>query len=408
MKSTGMRVYKYFYKIIKNVTHLPQFAMLAIAFVLIAFYKKKSALIANKKEKTNLIKKLWQKWIASWNKFSHSLEKFPFVKNQLPCFLIIITGIILYYPWAKGQRDFIKIVKKGRNYLNTLQLEKLTDRRKDIYALDQLLRWQVGYRKYDKALETIDKIENTLPHYRITDFLKADIHFRQRKFKEAFELTQAYNKQDNYFLPNLVLNNKLSIVFAKQDVFLQNLNYIAEIGNSIWDENIRRNSRNFYKFRFVIDNRLTNNLVIREKKNEKNAIEIAFSSNFFFKNFFPLAIKIEQTPNKKERQQLTSRLISRFNFELFKSALNCQFQKQEKDGKNKFFCQGGFIKIDPVDSDPETTKKVLQFLSGVFQQLDSNLKDIENEAIFKNWGDIKRRVLFLKRVVKNYQSVLLL
>ena len=68
-------------------------------------------------------------------------------------------------------------------------------------------------------------------------------------------------------------------------------------------KSIRRNSRNFYKFRFIIAIIETNNLVIREKKNEKNAIEIAFSSNFFFKNFFPLAIKIEQTTNKKERQK---------------------------------------------------------------------------------------------------------
>ena len=208
--------------------------------------------ITDEQEKINSIKKLWQKWIASWNKFSHSLEKFPFVKNQLPCFLIIIIGIILYYPWAKGQRDFIKIVKKGQNYLNTLQLEKLTDKRKDIYALDQLLRLQIVYKKYDKALETIDKIEKTLPHYRIVDFLKADIHFRQRKFKEAFEFTQAYNKQDHYFLPNLRLNNRLAVFFNKPDIYLQNLNYIAEIGNSIWDENIRRNSRNFYKFQVII------------------------------------------------------------------------------------------------------------------------------------------------------------
>ena len=69
------------------VTHLPQFAILAIAFVLIAFYKKKLVVITDEQEKINSIKKLWQKWIASWNKFSHSLEKFPFVKNQLPCFL---------------------------------------------------------------------------------------------------------------------------------------------------------------------------------------------------------------------------------------------------------------------------------------------------------------------------------
>ena len=211
------------------VTHLPQFAILAIAFVLIALYKEKLVVIEDGQEKTNLIKKLWQKWIAIWNKFYHPLEKFSFVKNQLPCFVIIVIGIILYYPWAKGQRDFIKIVKKGQNYLQTLQLEKLTDKRRDIYALDQLLRLQIVYKKYDKALETIDKIEKTLPHYRIVDFLKADIHFKQRKFKEAFEFTQAYNKQDNYFLPNLRLNNRLALLFNKPDVYLQNLNYIAEI-----------------------------------------------------------------------------------------------------------------------------------------------------------------------------------
>ena len=92
--------------------------------------------------------------------------------------MIIFIGYLLYYPWAKGQSEFISIVKKGRNYLNTLQLEQLTDKRKDIYALDQLLRWQIGFRKYDKALATIDKMETTLPRYRITDFLKADIYFR--------------------------------------------------------------------------------------------------------------------------------------------------------------------------------------------------------------------------------------
>ena len=224
----------------------------------------------------------------------------------------MFIGIILYYPWAKGQRDFIKIVKKGQNYLQTLQLEKLTDKRRDIYALDQLLRLQIVYKKYDKALETIDKIEKTLPHYRIVDFLKADIHFKQRKFKEAFEFTQAYNKQDNYFLPNLRLNNRLALLFNKPDVYLQNLNYIAEIDNSVWDENLKRNSRKFYQFQFIVDDRLQNNLAIREKINAKNAIEIAFSSNFFFKSFLPLAYEIERTPNREQRQQLITRLISLF------------------------------------------------------------------------------------------------
>ena len=100
------------------VTHLPQFAMLAIAFVLIAFYKKKLVTTKDEQQTTNLIKKLYQDWQRGCERLSRSLEKFPFVKNQLPCFLIIIIGIILYYPWAKGQGDFIKIVKKGRNYLN--------------------------------------------------------------------------------------------------------------------------------------------------------------------------------------------------------------------------------------------------------------------------------------------------
>ncbi len=389
------------------VTHLPQFAMLAIAFVLIAFYKDKLT-VESSVEKKNILQKLIQKWQTRWNCFLHYLEKYPFLKNQLPCFLIITIGVMIYYPWAKGQKEFIKISKKGQNYLNTLQLEKLTEKYEDIYALDQLLRWQIRYRRYDKALKTIDKIEKTLPHYRITDFLKADIHFRQKKFKEAFEFTQTYSKQDNYFLPNLSLNNKLAIAFNKPDVYLQNLNYIAQMNNPVWNPNLRRKSREFYQFQFIIDNRQKNNISIRERKDEKNAIEIFFSANFFFKDFFPLALEIERTQNKKKRQQLASRLISRFNFELFKTALNCQFQKEDTGDKSKFFCKGGFIKIDPVDSSPENANKVLPFLSGVFQQLDPNLKDSENEAIFKNWGHIKGRVLFLKQIVKNYRIVLLL
>ena len=389
------------------VTHLPQFAMLAIAFVLIFFYKKKLVTTKDEQQTTNRIKKLYQDWQQICERFSHSLEKFPFVKNQLPCILIIFIGYLLYYPWAKGQSEFISIVKKGRNYLNTLQLEQLTDKRKDIYALDQLLRWQIGFRKYDKALATIDKMETTLPRYRITDFLKADIYFRQKKFKKAFELTQAYNEQDNYFLPNLRLNNKLSIVFGKPDVYLNNLNYIAQLNNPVWDENLRRNSREFYQFQFIVDDRLQQNLAIREKKDQKNTIEISFSENFFFRNFLPLALEIERTPDRKKRQQLVSKLLTRFNFELFKTAFNCQFQ-QKTGNKNKFFCQGGFIKIDTVDSHPETVNKVLQFLAGAFHQLDPNLDDAENEAIFKNWGHIKGRILFLKRIIKNYRSVLFL
>ena len=140
------------------VTHLPQFAMLAIAFVLIAFYKKKLVTTKDEQQTTNLIKKLYQDWQRGCERLSRSLEKFPFVKNQLPCFLIIIIGIILYYPWAKGQGDFIKIVKKGRNYLNTLQLEKITDSGSQSFKNSSLEKL-VGKKTKQELIKSVKEIK---------------------------------------------------------------------------------------------------------------------------------------------------------------------------------------------------------------------------------------------------------
>ena len=366
------------------VTNIPQYALLAIAFGLIAFYHSKFA-IDNKTP---------QKWLQNiknlGNGFNQKWLQIPaWCRNQLPCLILIILGFTLYYSWVKTQYDYVAITKKGKSYLRTLELEKLLKKRKDIYALDNLLRWQIEYRQFDKALKTIETIENIIPNYRSTGFLKALTYYHKRDIKKAHEIIKEYRDYDNYFLPSLRLALNLAIYNQDKDDFLLNLGYVAKLYNSKY--NNRRYDKSFHNFNFKVVSDQTKDTLIKASPDNLD-ITVSFSKGFFNNVIFPLTQRFLTTNNRNIRNQIKQQLLSIYNSQLLVSAFN-----------------DGYIKIETASNKPTDIAKIHELIQKGFIAkglINYDLNNIPQANVFKDWPKVRKKIAPISSFLHNYAGLL--
>ena len=202
------------------VTNIPFYVLLAIAFILIK--RNKIVKTQNIVETNNEIKQTSSRILLLPPVFKVSFQKFfSFLYNgqgisktcSISAIVVIIgSGWLLYYGWAVTQYQYTKVLKGGRNFSSFLKLENLPYYHNDIYALDDLSRRQIGYKKFDKAIKTLDTIQELIPHYRINGFLKSVAYYRNRQTQKAVQEAVIYQKRDGYLKENLTF---LTIIFAQ-------------------------------------------------------------------------------------------------------------------------------------------------------------------------------------------------
>lgn len=352
------------------VTNIPQFGLLAVAFIIILINKSKFESEVSAKGIFGKIKDLIKK-----------LNKVPSI---IPILLTFVLIAYLYYPWAKTQYKYVELTKKGKSFSRINELKKITDSRRDIYALDNLIRWQIEYKLYDDVLKTVAEIDKTIPNFRSIGYLEALAYFHKKDYKKAYEIIQEYIERDNYFEPAIKLAHILAVINQDKSGYLKNLEYIAVQKRNIVNEFFYE-----YEYHFSIDKKQEKPIKLRVE--EENIFYVSFGENFFNDVLFPLLIQhVRSRGNQKQKTRTKIVQIVQRNFLL--SAFN-----------------DGYIKVVPKTTEKKTAvqtiieKEIIE-KDNIFVTLP--LRIAKEKTILFNWDTVDQKLNFLEPFLKSYYEVL--
>ena len=313
------------------VTNIPQYALLAIAFVLIAYYKKELPAENVFWFRLKKIASIYKIWLAKWKQLP------SLVRNQLPVALIILLVFIVYATWAKTQYEFVKIIKTKDSILQTIKFEKLKNKRQDVYLLDTLTRRYLDRKAYKKALANIQQTKEVIPNYRINGFLEALSYYHLGDTERAYELLKGYLKLDNYHDGTLSLTHKLSYLYNDKDTFLLTLKYIFEAQTAQ-----RKPGKLVSYWNFAVNKSQTKNVVFQEVKTEDNhsLLRVDFSEKYFNQVYNAINAYVRNKFFGKPNFNLQP-IIQSLSFEILKAAIEV-----------------AYIDLTPLSDDFETKNRV--------------------------------------------------
>ena len=320
------------------VTNIPQYALLAIAFIIIAFYKKldKESATFSKFSLITKISFFYKQWYKKWRKLPNM------ARTQIPIVIIFVIIGYIYIPWARTQNKFVKISKERKSIFNTVKLEKLKKERYDIYAMDYLTRRYIQFRDYKRALKNIQDMKSVMPYYRVNGFLEALCYYYLGNFAQSYQILKDYIKRDNYYSNALSLLQRLSYFVEDKDTFLYVFGLILESSSA---NNKNLNEYDGVYWNFSIDKNQKKNVIWTDSKSKaKLFVKITFSENYINQIYSP----IKAYALKKNISQNDFPLLSSSIHSLSKEILKAGF-----DSHN--------IKFIPVDQ-KENTKNTIQRL----------------------------------------------
>ena len=293
------------------VTNIPQYALLAISFVLIAYYKKELPTENIFWFRLKKIASIYKTWLTKWKQLP------SLVRNQLPVALIILLVCILYATWAKTQYEFVKITKTGKNLFQTIKFEKLKAKRQDIYLLDALTRRYLELKFYKKALVNIQQTNEVIPNYRINGFLEGLSYYYLGDTKRAYELLKEYLKIDHYYGNALSLTHRLSYLYNDKDTFLLTLQYLFDVKTAL---------RKSGKWKFAVNKSQTQNVVFQEVKTKDNHsfLRVDFSEKYFNQIYTTINTYVKNKFFRKPNLNLQP-IIQSLSSEILKAAMEAAY-----------------------------------------------------------------------------------
>ncbi|MBU2647066.1 O-antigen ligase family protein [bacterium] len=131
--------------------------------------------------------------------------------SGLPTLGTLLIIWIIFLPWAAGQYHFVRIQNERASYLQIAKMERLVSLAPDIYALDELSRQQIEYKRADALKKTLHRIEQIIPHYRDLGYKKALQAVMSGDPEKAKQLGLAFQQRDRYHLPGIDLLLNLSV-----------------------------------------------------------------------------------------------------------------------------------------------------------------------------------------------------
>ncbi len=365
------------------VTQIPLYALVALAFVLIGLNNRQEPGRLAKHTHLQSLRARLMKWP-------------PLVRNQLPCLVIFSIIALLYIPWARGQYRFSQLltypITSTEEHLEAIaRLKWVTEQQRDIYALDTLMRWQYNLGLRDEALETFEVIDQVIPNYRTSRFIRAVILYEQGQLAEAREAVDAYIATDVYNSDAQRLVHLTALQSGDRDAYLRNLGRIAS--NKNW-----KSQENFllYTIDFAVSSQQAASVVL-EEPGEEDRLTISFSSSFMEQTFFPLLHSIYRSSSNEEYMQ------ARDNFLLLlqQQLLNAAFTNE-------------YISLIAQDANTENFNDIanfqLELLNGEINLLqDSFFEDIQNiqELLpIENWSEITQKLGYIRTFLRSYSGII--
>jgi hypothetical protein len=132
---------------------------------------------------------------------------------------LILAFCALYLPWITGQFQFVKIQQGEPSLLQVEKLEELVKKFPDIYALQDLTRFQLKYQRLDQLEETIKTIEQVMPGLRHVGHIKAILAMLKKDYPKAVQLGLEFQKKDAYHKPTIFLLMHLALETDNFDLF---------------------------------------------------------------------------------------------------------------------------------------------------------------------------------------------
>ena len=361
------------------VTQIPLYALVALAFVLMALNIRKPA-------KQTLLRN-WKARLMKWH---------PLVRNQLPSLVILSIIALFYVPWARGQYRFSQVlstpITSAEEHLEAVaRLKWVTQQRRDIYALDTLMHWQYNLGLRDEALETFGVIDQVIPNYRTTRFLRAVILYEQGHLTESLEAAKAYIATDTYHSDAQKLVHLTTLQSGDENAYVRNLGRIATDNNWKSKENYQR-----YTIDFMVSTQQAVSIALEEQA-EGNGLTISLSQSFMEQAFFPLLHTIYRASSAEEYMQSRDIFLLFFQQQLLNAAFTSQY-----------------ISIIAQDSNEESRSSIENFqqalLSGEISLLqDSFPEDIQNmkEILpIENWPEITQKLGYFRIFLRNYLGIM--
>jgi hypothetical protein len=138
-----------------------------------------------------------------------------------PSFVLILAFCALYLPWVAGQFQYVKIKQERPSLLQGEKLEELVKKFPDVYALQDLTRFQLKYHRFDQLEETIKIIEQMMPCLRHVGHTKAMLAMLKKDYPKAIQLGLELQEKDVYFKPTIFLLIHLALETDNFELFWQ-------------------------------------------------------------------------------------------------------------------------------------------------------------------------------------------
>ncbi|MCG8337327.1 MAG: O-antigen ligase family protein, partial [Proteobacteria bacterium] len=141
-------------------------------------------------------------------------------KSVLPALIVLTFVWIMFSPWLIGQNSFIKNRSSRPSLAQVEKLEKIVKKYPDAYALDHLTHLQIKYRRTKQLQETVDMIDQVLPHYRDLGYTKALLALINKETLKGKKVAIEFqNTRDRYHQANIFLLMGIAIDSNDYELF---------------------------------------------------------------------------------------------------------------------------------------------------------------------------------------------
>ncbi len=177
------------------VVKLPLFTLIALTFILAKLTFEQRAFETNK----NLLAR---------------------GKSLMPSLIVLVFVWIMFRPWLIGQYGFTELRSSRPSLSQVEKLERLVKKYPDAYALDHLSSLQIRYKRTKQLQETVNIIDQILPHYRDLGYTKAILALINNEVLKGKKAALEFqNNRDRYHEPTILLLMGIAIDSNDYELF---------------------------------------------------------------------------------------------------------------------------------------------------------------------------------------------
>ncbi len=343
------------------------------------------------------------------------------IMSSSPLLVLLITAHIIFIPWITRQNQTNKF-QSTRNSLLAVELfEQTVEKWKspDIYGLFHLADAQNFYQRWDKLGSTLNRMHETIPHYRDVVFQKASLSLIKGNLEESKKHALEYQSFDTHHEPVIDLLSNIAFYTNDPNLFFEQFKYLL-IYRLVKEKVVK--PENFHQIEITKEDM---NVALSFKQND-DQLEIRLADKFF-NQIFTHARKLRSQPKWTMAQQnlFAQSIFSIFtNQALFRLKIKAPYKK-EKDRIRKAADQLFMAEKQQQQIERMITQKHQKELKNTKYQkrkelfekhkeervkmtspLSERISKLHDELAQKsNWEDFKQKRIFVISFIKKLSAI---